>query len=78
MAGKPFAVRNPPGLPPGSDVLNRLLTAGLPFLVRSATLFSLLRIEWQRAVRPPPCCTNVSSSEYVLVPRFVGSVSEYE
>ena len=76
ILGKPAWVRNPPGSPPGSDVLNRLLTAGLPFRVRSAMAFSLLRIEWQSAIQPPPCWTNVSSWAYVLVPRFVGSVSE--
>ena len=76
MVGKPVVVRKPPGLPPGNEVLNRFLTAGLPFRVRSAMEFSLLRIEWQSAVQPPPWCTNVSSWQYVRVPRFVGSVSE--
>src|SRR3954447_14319169 len=78
IRGKPVWVRKPPGLPPGSDVLKRLLTVLAPLRVRSAIAFSLLRIEWQSAVHPPPCCTNVSSCAYVLVPRSVGSDSEYE
>src|SRR5262245_28347960 len=65
ITGKPFCVRNPPGLPPASGILNRLRTAALALRVRSAMLFSLLRIEWQSAVQPPPCCTNVSSWAYV-------------
>jgi hypothetical protein len=74
--GNPVVVRNPPGSPPVPDVSKRLVTAGLPFRVRSAIAFSLLRIEWQSAVQPPPCWTKWSSCAYVLVPRFVGSVSE--
>src|SRR5262245_740456 len=76
ISGKPFVVRNPPGLPPENGILKRLRTAGLELRVRSAMLFSLLRIEWQRAVHPPPWFTNVSSCAYVLVPRSVGSVTE--
>ena len=36
MVEKPVVVRNPPGFPPGRDVLNRLLTEALPLRVRSA------------------------------------------
>ena len=50
MIGKPNSV----SIPPGSVDLNMDLTEALPFRVRSLMLFSLLRIEWQSAVQPPP------------------------
>jgi hypothetical protein len=59
-------------------VWNSAFTLALPFVVSWAIAFSFDRIEWQVAVQPPPSWTNVSSCAYAFVPRFVGSVSEYE
>jgi hypothetical protein len=78
IAEKPVVVRKPPGTPPGWDVWKSALTLVVPFVVRAAIAFSFERIEWQSAVQPPPWWTKVSSCAYVFVPRFVGSLSEYE